>query len=443
MGSILGTILAFVIVFGVIVFVHEFGHFFMGKLVKMKIEVFSWGYGKRIFGFKKGETDYRLSLIPMGGYVKFSGEDAFEQKEKLEPRDFMAKKRWQRFLVILMGPVMNIVLAVVIVSFINIAGVTVPQYQKKEPIIGWIEPGSPAQRVNLKIDDEIISIDNKKTKTWADVELAVGTKPKRTITIKVKRDEKTFTVDLKTESKTSYEMGYAGFFGKILTQVAMISPHSPAEKAGLKPGDVILAIKGRPIYYYQFVEAIQKNPGKELELLVDRQGKHLILKVTPRLEGKIGKLGIIQMPKSVIKKYGFFPAIAQSVTQNIKLTFLVVNFIKDLVTGEASTRQIGGPIEIANFSYAAFRLGFLAMVAWIALFSLQLGIINLIPIPVLDGGQIFVLILEGIVRRDFSPKVKQIVIQIGFAIFIFLIVFVILNDIQKQLPHGWESFLPW
>ncbi len=443
MSSILGTIVAFAIVFGVIVFVHEFGHFFMGKLVRMKVEVFSWGYGKRIIGFKKGDTDYRLSLIPMGGYVKFSGEEAFDNKDKLEPHDFLAKKRWQRFLVILMGPAMNIFLAVILVMIINMMGVTVPEYQQQPPVIGWIEPGSPAAKANLKINDEILSINQKRTRTWADVELAVGTKPKRKISVQVKRGEKILNFELMTESRTDYEMGYAGFFGKILTQVAMVSPQSAAEKGGLKPGDVILAINDQPVYYYQFVDIIQKNPRRELEFLVERQGERLTLKITPRLEGKIGKLGILQTPKSVVKKYGFLASIGQSINQNVKLTFLVVNFVKELISGEASTRQLGGPIEIANFSYAAFRMGFLAMLSWIALFSLQLGIINLIPIPVLDGGQIFVLALEGIFRRDFSPKVKQIVIQIGFAIFVFLIAFVILNDIQKRLPNGWESFLPW
>jgi len=442
MGSILGTLFAFAIVFGILVFAHEFGHFFMAKLVKVRVEVFSWGYGKRLFGFKKGETDYRVSLIPMGGYVKFSGEDALDGKG-LKPHDFMAKKRWERFFVLLMGSVMNILLAIVLMSIINMVGINTPEYQEQKPVIGRIEPGSPAERANLKIDDEILSINNKKTMTWADVELAVGLKPKREITIEVKRGEEIFTVELMTESKTRVEVGYAGFSAKILTQVTMVLPHSPAEKGGLEPGDIILAIDGDPVYIFQFVEIIENNPEKELDFLIERGGGTLNLKLTPRLEGKIGKLGIYHSWKSFVKIYGFFSAIVQSVKQNVKLTFLVVNFIKDLITGEASTRQLGGPIEIASFSYAAFRMGFLAMIGWIAFISLQLGIINLAPIPVLDGGQIFVLILEGIFRRDFSPKIKQILIQIGFAMFIFLIVFVILNDVQKRLPNGWESFIPW
>ncbi|RLE01580.1 MAG: RIP metalloprotease RseP [Candidatus Aminicenantes bacterium] len=443
MSSILGTIFAFALVFGILVFVHEFGHFFMGKLMGMRIEVFSWGYGRRLFGIKKGETDYRVSLIPMGGYVKFSGEEAYDRPERLDPRDFMAKKRWQRFLVLVMGSVMNIILAVVLVAVINMVGVSVPEYQSQPPVIGWIEPGSPAARAGLKPDDRILAINDQEVATWNDVNLVVGSKPDRTLHLKIERAGQIIEVPLTTESRTKYQMGYAGFFGKILTQVAMVQPGSPAEKAGLQTGDVILAINGQPVYFYQFVEIIQKNPEKPLKFLVERNGQKIELEVVPRREGEIGRIGIMQTPKSIVRKYSFGPALVQSVKENARLAFLVVNFVKDLVTGEASARQLGGPIEIANFSYAAFRLGFLAMLSWIALISLQLGVINLFPIPVLDGGQILVLMIEGIIRRDLHPRVKQIIMQIGFAIFIFIIVFAILNDVVKRLPHGWESLLPW
>jgi regulator of sigma E protease len=443
MGQILGTIFAFSIVFGVLVFIHEFGHFFAAKLNKVKVEVFSWGYGKRLFGVKKGDTDYRVSIFPLGGFVKFSGEEAIGLERPLASYDFLAKRRWQRFIIIFMGPLMNIVLAVVLFAFINLVGVTVPEYQDQAPVIGWIEPGSPAEQANLQIDDEILSINKRKTKTWSEVELAVGTKPERLITLNIKRGEEVLAVELMTEKRTRYEMGYAGFFGKILTQVAVVIPGSPAEKAGMKPNDVILAINGERVYFYQFLEIIEKNAGNELEFLIDREGSPQTLLITPRLEGKVGKIGIGPVPKSIIKKYGFFTAVYQGFKESIKLTFLVVNFLKDLITGQASARQLGGPIEIANISYAAFRMGFIAMISWIAIISLQLGIINLFPIPVLDGGHLLVLLLEGITRRDFSTKVKQIVMQIGFAIFILLIVFAILNDITRRLPNGWESLLFW
>ena len=443
MGSVLGTILAFIIVFGILVFVHEFGHFFMAKLVGIRVDVFSFGYGKRLFGFKKGDTDYRVSLIPMGGYVKFPGEEVYEKEREVEPGDFMAAKRWQRLLTIVMGPVMNILLAVGLVAAINMVGAPVPVYQSQTPVIGWVEPDSPAEKTDLQIDDEILSIDGKMTETWSDVELAVGTKPKRTITLEVKRGEEIFSVDLLTEGKTIHEMGYAGFFGKILTEIKMLVPDAPAEKAGLKPGDVILEIDGQPAYYFQFLEMIQNNPNVELNFRIRRVEELLDIPVTPRLKGDVGEIGIAQVIEFKEESLRFFAAFKQSVKDNVRLTFLVINFIKDLLTGEATARQLGGPIEIASLSYTALRMGLLAMMSWIALISLQLGIINLFPIPVLDGGQILVISLEGIFRRDFSPKVKQIVMQIGFAIFIVLIVFVILNDVAKRLPNGWDSLIPF
>ncbi len=443
MGSLIGTIFAFILVFGILVFAHECGHFFMAKLVGIKVEVFSFGFGKRLFGYKKGETDYRISLIPMGGYVKFLGEDVFEKKREMQPGDFQAAKRWQRFLVMVMGAVMNIVLALVLMTYINMVGVNVPEIQEQVPVIGWIEQGSPAEKAELQIGDEILSINKKQTVTWSDVEIAVGTKPKRTIHLKIKRGESILDVDLLTEAKTRYEMGYAGFSGKVLVQVNMVTANSPAEKAGLQPNDVILAINGKEIHIKEFVKILEANPGNELDFLIDRKGEQLHLKVTPKREGKVGKIGVYHIEKSKFKKFGFFAAVAESYNYNKKLVFLVFSTIRALATGEASTKQLAGPIDIANFSYMALRMGFLALISWIAFISLQLGIINLFPIPVLDGGQILVLTLEGIFRRDFSLKVKQVIMQIGFAIFIFLIVFIILNDIVKRLPNGWSSLIPF
>ncbi|MBS3819336.1 RIP metalloprotease RseP [bacterium] len=443
MGSIIGTIVAFAIVFGILVFVHEFGHFFIAKLMGIRVEVFSWGYGKRLVGVKKGETDYRISLIPMGGYVKFTGEDFSEQDKADDPRSFMAKKRWQRFLVLFMGSAMNLFLAVALLAFINMVGVSEPAYQEKAPVIGYIEPGSPAAKADFKVDDRILGIEGKKMESWSDVEMMIQTKPDRTLQTKVKRNGKTLTVPLNTGSRTKYEMGYAGFFAKIKAQIQKVQPDSPAQKAGIKPGDMILAANGQPVYLYQLQEIIKNNPGKELQLRIQRGKEKLTLEVIPKKEKGNVKIGVVFSPHTEIKKYGFFSAFVQSVNRNIEITIMVFNFIEDLFTGEASTRQLGGPIAIANFSYTAFQMGFMAMVGWIAIISLNLGIINLFPIPVLDGGQIFVLMFEGLLRRDFSPKVKQIVMQIGFVIFIFLIVFVVLNDLVKMLPQGWESLIPW
>ncbi len=447
MGTVLGTIVAFVIVFGILVFVHEFGHFFMAKLVKIRVEVFSWGYGKRLFGIKKGDTDYRISILPLGGFVKFTGEDVFEEKKDLPSYDLRAKKRWERFLVMFMGSVMNILLAVVLVVIISMLGVTTPEYMDQKPVIGLIEAGSPAEQANLLAGDEILKINDRKTETWREVEMAVGTKPNRLITLEIMREDEILTKKLVTGSTKSLdiEIGYAGFSPNVLTQIVDVSPGGPAEKAGMQKDDVILALGGEIIYYHEFVEIVEKSPGKKLEFLIDRGGEQLTLAVTPRLEEEGGKIGvsIVGWILYETKKYSFFPAIGRSIKENTRLAFTLFRYLEELIAGEASAKQVGGPIMIAKYSYTFFSAGFVSMLGFMAFVSLQLGIINLFPVPVFDGGQILVLGIEGLFRRDFSPKVKQIIMMVGFAIFILLLGFLILNDVARTLPNGWESYLFW
>jgi len=456
MINFLGTLLAFLIVFFVVTFVHEFGHFIMARLFGVRVEVFSFGFGPRLFGVRNGKltlgkapeegsgTDYRVSLVPIICYVKLLGEGLFEKGRPVAPDDLMAKTRGQRFLIMGMGPVMNVLLAVVLVAVMNGVGTTEPEYLGQPPVIGYIEAGSPAEKAGLRIDDEILSVAGQKVKTWTDVEMAVGTRPDRLIKVEIRREGETLPVDLKTEAVTSYEMGYAGFQPKITTQVLLVLPGSPADKAGLEVGDIILDIDGVRVYYYKFLSTIQKSAGKELVLTVDRQGRILNLRVTPRLEGAVGKIGITQTPKAVEKRYPFFPAIGKSVEQNLGNVFLFVRIFRGFFTGETPTSQLGGPVAIADISYAFFRMGLGALIGWIAVLSLQLGVINLIlPIPVADGFQMGVLTLEAIFRKDLGPKFRMALMTIGWVLMLMLTGFVILNDVVKKLPHGWRSLVPF
>jgi regulator of sigma E protease len=415
----------------------------MAKLAGVRVEVFSFGYGKRLFGVKRGDTDYRVSVFPMGGYVKMLGEGMFETDRPIAPDDLMAKTRFQRLLIMAMGSIMNIVLALVIVAFMNMVGTTVAEHLDKRPVIGWIESGSPAEKAGLRVDDEIVRVAGQGVETWSDVLLAVSSKPDRLVSLEIRRDGELLPVDLRTESVSRYDMGYAGFQPKILTQVHMVNPGQPAAKAGLLPGDVIRAIDGTPVYFYQFLEVIQKNAGRELLFEVERGGRVLELSVTPRLESGVGKIGIAQIAKSVIKKFRFFAAVRRSFDENLNNVFLIVRFVRGLFTGDTPTSQVGGPLAIANLSYTFFQMGWQALLGWIAVISLQLGVLNLLPIPVFDGGHIFVLVVESIVRRDLGPKARQVWMSIGFVIFAFLIVFVVANDLVKMLPNGWNSLNPF
>lgn len=456
MINFLGTLVAFVIVFFVVTFVHEFGHFIMAKRFGVRVKAFSFGIGPRIFGVRDGRfsfgkatgegtgTDYKVSLVPVICYVQMEGEGTFEKNRPLPPDDFMAKTRGQRFLIMGMGPVMNILLAIILVAVMNGIGTSAPEYLDQPPVIGFIEPGSPAEKADLRVDDEILSVAGQKVKTWSDVELAVGMRPDRLVPIVIRRDGETRPVDLRTEAETRFDFGYAGFQAKITTEVQMVLPGSPAEKAGLKIGDVIRAIDGVRVYYYKFLSIIQKSAGKELVLTVDRHGQTLDLKVTPRLEGAVGKIGITQTPKSVEKSYPLFPAIGRSVRQNMGNVFLFVRIFRGFFTGETSTSQLGGPVAIADISYAFFRMGLGALIGWIAVLSLQLGVINIIlPIPVADGFQMGVLTLEAIFRKDIGPKFRMALMTVGWVLMILLTAFVVLNDFVKKLPHGWHSLVPF
>lgn len=455
MINFLGTLLAFVIVFFVVTFIHEFGHFIMARRFGVRVDAFSFGIGPRIFGVKNGKltfgkepegpgTDYRLSLVPVICYVKLLGEAMYEKDRPLAPDDLMAKTRGRRFVIMGMGSFMNILLAVALVTVINIAGTSVAEYFDEKPVIGHIESGSPAEKAGLRIDDEIVRVAGREVKTWTDVQIAVGSNPDRLVKLEIRRDGEILPVDLQTESVTEYKMGYAGFQAKILTQVQMVVPGSPAEKAGLKGKDVILAIDGRPVYFYQFLDLIKSSAGRELSLTVDRDGRTLTIPITPRKEGDIGKIGIAQVPKSVVKKYALFAAIGASLKENMGNVTLVVRVIRGLFTGETPASQLGGPVAIADFSYAALRLGLIPLLGWIAVLSLQLGVINLVlPIPVADGFQMAVLVLEAVFRKDLGPKLRMVLMTIGWVLMLLLTVFVILNDFAKKLPRGWRSVLPF
>lgn len=455
MANLLGTLLAFVIVFFIVTFVHEFGHFITARRFGVRVDAFSFGIGPRLFGVKNRRfslgkepegpgTDYRASLVPIICYVKLLGEGMFEKDRPLAPDDLMAKTRGQRFLIMGMGSFMNILLAVALVTVINIAGTSVPAYLDQAPVIGRIESGSPAEKAGLRIDDEIVRVAGRGVKTWLDVQIAVGSNPDRDIPIEVRRDGQTLTIDLRTESVTAYQMGYAGFQAKILTQVQMVVPGSPAEKAGLKSRDVITAIDGRPVYFYQFLDIVKASPDQELTFTVERDGRGLDVPVTPRREGDVGRIGIAQVAQAVVKKFAVFPALAASLKENAGNVTLIVRVIRGLFTGETPASQLGGPVAIADFSYAALRLGLLPLLGWIAVLSLQLGVINLVlPIPVADGFQMAVLTLEAIFRKDLGPKFRMVLMTIGWVLMLMLTAFVILNDFVKKLPRGWRSVLPF
>ncbi|MCP5108523.1 MAG: RIP metalloprotease RseP [bacterium] len=504
--NVLYSILAFGIVLGIIVLVHEFGHYIAARLMGVRVEVFSFGFGKRLFGKKIGDTDFRLSLIPLGGFVKMSGEEEFENEEP-KPYDFHAKNRGQKIFILLMGPVMNLLLAFFIFTVINITGVTTEKYKMEEPRIGYVKKDSPAAKAGLKPGDLIRSIDGRKIDAWKDLDLTINANPNETLTVEYERGNEQRRTELDVRSATKYDVGDAGLFWDYKTVLSEIAEDSPAAGAGIKDGDIILAVDGKPLSYPDFTDVIGASAEKKLSLKVKRDEEIRNLEITPRkvfyLQGEPFKkkeeadakladikkrfpglqFGIIEksgtyrihsdtietraetqkygggftvhekgligvgswLPYSPIIEihYGLWDAMVKSKEDIVNLTFLVFKAFRKMIVGKISARQLSGPIEIAKFSQKAMARGPSNLFMLIAFISLQLGLVNLFPIPALDGGHLMIYSIEAIIRKDFSARVKTILLNTGFFLLITLMVFVLLNDVAKILPNGWSSFWPF
>lgn len=441
---IIQTILAFLIVFGIIVIVHEAGHFIAARLMKVRIDTFSFGFGKRLFGKKFGETDFRVSLVPLGGYVKMAGEDEYNADD-LKPYEFQSKNRGQKIFILIMGPLMNIFLSLFILSIVNMVGIEKEKYKSEIPEIGFVEQGSPADKAGLKRGDIILSINKKKIMNWKDLELTVGYNPNEELHIEYKRGNIKRSTSIRVKMLTQKNLNPAGFYYDYKTEVFSIEKEFPAFKSGLKNGDIIVAINNNPVSFFDMGDVISSNPGKPLLFRIKRGSELINLTIVPRKVKEKGIIGITRIPYSpVIKvRYGLFGAVGKSYKELIDLTVLTFSAFKKMIVGKISPKHLSGPIEIAKFSQRAMKSGFSNFFILIAFISLQLGIINLFPIPALDGGHLMIYSVEAVIRREFSKKVKERLINIGFFILISLMVFVVLNDVAKALPNGWSSLIPF
>lgn len=447
--TIISTILAFGIVFGIIVLVHEFGHFFACRLVGVRVEVFSFGFGKRLWGRTVGDTDYRLSLIPLGGYVKMAGEEEYDAND-LKPYEYPAKNRAQRMLILVMGPLMNLLLAYFIFTTINITGVEFEKHLLEPPRIGYVEKDSPAGKGGIQVGDVILTVADRKIANWRDLGLHIGANPNEKITVAYLRDGKTYSTDITVGSITKYNVGDAGLYWAYKTRIEEVEKNSPAEIAGFKVDDIILEINGNPVTVFEVSKIIGPLAGQNVVFTVQRKNSPpLKLIAIPReVEEKGKKKGIIGVQMvgdtpTVLYHYSLLEAMAKAKNDMVDMTFFIFSAFRKMVVGKISPKQLSGPLEIARFSRKAMERGPGSLFMLIGFISLQLGLVNLLPIPVLDGGHLLVLTLETIIRRDFNFKVKTFIMNMGLVFLFALMGFVILNDLAKLLPNGWSSFWPF
>jgi regulator of sigma E protease len=436
------TLLAFLFVLGVLIFVHELGHFLVARYHGVRVITFSLGFGPKILKFTRGDTEYCVSIIPLGGYVKMAGENPDDPRAG-KPDEFLSKTKWQRFQVLIAGPLMNIVAAVVILAVVLAQGGTIPIYQDEPAVVGVVVADSPAERVGIAPGDQIIRVEDDEIATWDDLFFAIGTRPDRDITVAVRRDGREQTYTVRTTSQGRYEIGDIGVVPNIHPMIASLEPGDrPARRAGLQPGDIIVAVDGLPVATrVRLIEMISKSADREMAITVTRDDREVTLRATPEKVGERGMLGVLI--DDATKPFNPTPmeAIQLSIDRNIEFSGFIFRTLGGLFTGETSVRQLQGPVGIAQLSGDSAEVGWVALFTLMAMLSINLGILNLMPVPVLDGGHILIMMLEGIARRDFSMQVKEKMLLAGFVVLMMLMVTVIYNDLTRI---SWiEQFMPW
>ena len=428
----LTSIAAFTFVLGVLVFVHEMGHYLMARRIGIRVLTFSLGFGPKLLTVRRGDTDYCISAIPLGGYVKMAGENPDDVRAGADD-EFLSKTKWERFQVLIMGPTMNILLAFVVMAVVLYQGADVPAYEEQPPIVGYVMEASPAEQSGIRVGDLILSIGGRPVQTWEELFVTVMPRAERELEVVLRRGLQEVTTQVTPEAQTQFQVGDLGVVPIMQPQILNVMTGDPADLAGIRPRDVITAVNDEPITRDNpFVETINANADVALMLTVVRGGQTLKIEVTPALRGNVGLIGVELSPFEVRTiEPGPLQAIQMSFEKNYAWSGLIFQTLGGLLTSETSPKQLVGPLGIAQLSGGAAQIGLVALFTLMAMISLNLGILNLLPIPVLDGGHIFIMALEGLSRRDFSVRIKEKIQLAGFVVLLMLMVTVIYNDLTR------------
>lgn len=472
------NILWLLILIGVMIMIHELGHFWAARYFDVKVETFSLGFGPRLFGFRRGETDYRVSLILFGGYVKMAGAETAEfgvdntptppspidqalvprlgvariENARLEmglgavdSRNLLAKPRWQRLIIAFAGPFMNLLLAVGLLTALFMVKYPKLSVADMEVVIGHVLPGSPAAKAGVQDGDRIINLNGKSNPDWEDVgmsEIESSGRPMYLTLDRGGRHIKTVVTPILSESSG---VGYAGWDERGEVEVAgFTSPNFPAAQAGLQKGDLVVTLDGQPIHSIaRFHEVTKNSNGKPVVIGYQRNGEMHTVSIQPiyaKVDGPaqwmIGVFVQTKLPNIVNTRLSFPDALAESINQNAKGALFFVHVLEGMAERRMSTKNLTGPIGLASIAGQEARLGPMAYLSTMAMLSLQLAVLNLMPIPILDGATILMLLVEIVMRRDLSLNMKEAMFKAGFVFIMMLVAFVIYNDLAKMLPQG-------
>ncbi len=426
------------VVLGIMVLVHEWGHFIVAKSFGVRVEIFSIGFGTRLWGWKRGDTDYRISALPLGGYVKMAGDNPLEER-KGEPDEFLSKPRWQRVLIALAGPAMNIVLALVLVAGIYMHGSKEPAFLDKPMVLGGVLPDSTAQKAGLTAGDHVVKINDVSNPTWDSAYSVLGSSvPGRSISLVVDRGGQQIPVTVPASQSPEDILGYP--VDRLV--IASVSPGMPAERAGLLAGDRVTKVNGTPLAStIEFPPIVQQSNGGPLDLEIQRGDRTLHLQVRPQKVGVRNgvprwQIGVgLQSGDMVERRLAFGPAIMESIRANALMTRQVAYVVVELFSGNISLKELQGPLGIARASGEAAREGITELLKLMAMIGVNLAVLNLLPIPPLDGGHILLLFIEGTIRQDLSIRFKERFVTVSMVFLLLVFAIVMYNDVLRLIPH--------
>jgi regulator of sigma E protease len=436
--NVLQAIFAFILVLAPLVFIHELGHFLAAKALRIGVPVFSLGFGPRLFGFRRAETDYRVSLVPLGGYVRLAGDEADEQRTGA-PEEFLSRPKWQRFIVFVAGAAFNVVLA--FLAMWLLFGIYGKDDVSAYPVVLQVEPDSPAMAAGIAPGDKLVAIEGQdlKGEEFLNIySLQITLAPNADKRLLVEREGEPVELLLNTGENEKYGIGEPGWFlslgGKEPAVIQTVIPGDRADKAGLRSGDEILAAGGRePISEIELRVMLRAAAEQEILFKVLRDGEVVELIVTPRDNDGRGFIGVdFRAPDLPRRSLSVGEAAAEALRTNISHSKTLFVVLKRLVTREVSLRTMSGPIGIAQVARQALVAGPETFLYLLGFFSLQLGILNLLPIPVLDGGHILILGVESVMRRELSERVKERVMQAGFVFLLAFMGVIIYLDVVKS-----------